>query len=59
MPMSRRAFACLCEDVRIGDLADCVAQGFAHPELVKRRPDTTMEMVAKFLTKMYGANPSN
>jgi hypothetical protein len=26
------------------------------PELVKRRPDITMEMVQKFLTKMYG-NP--
>jgi hypothetical protein len=31
------AFACLCEDVRIGDLKDCVAQGFADPELIKRR----------------------
>jgi len=27
------------------------------PELVKRRPDITMEMVDKFLTKMYRANP--
>jgi len=31
------AFACLCEDVRVGDLRQCVEQGFAHPELVKRR----------------------
>jgi hypothetical protein len=31
------AFACLCEDVRIGDLKACVSQGFGHPELVKRR----------------------
>jgi hypothetical protein len=31
------AFACLCEDVRVGDLRACVAQGFDHPELVKRR----------------------
>src|SRR4051812_17861633 len=27
------------------------------PELVKRRPDVTMEMVDKFLTKMYRTNP--
>jgi len=27
------------------------------PELVKRRPDITMEMVEKFLTKMYRNNP--
>ncbi|HME98986.1 MAG TPA: alpha/beta hydrolase [Terriglobia bacterium] len=27
------------------------------PELVKRRPDITMEMVQKFLTKMYRTNP--
>jgi pimeloyl-ACP methyl ester carboxylesterase len=27
------------------------------PELVKRRPDVTMEMVNKFLTKMYRTNP--
>src|ERR1039458_8168840 len=27
------------------------------PELVKRRPDITMEMVDKFLTRMYGTNP--
>src|SRR5882672_7696687 len=27
------------------------------PELVKRRPDITMEMVDKFLTKMYRNNP--
>ena len=31
------AFACLCEDVRVGDIRACVAQGFRHPELVKRR----------------------
>ena len=27
------------------------------PELVKRRPEIKMEMVDKFLTKMYGTNP--
>ena len=27
------------------------------PELVKRRPDVTMEQVEKFLTKMYRTNP--
>jgi len=27
------------------------------PDLVKRRPDITMEMVDKFLTKMYRTNP--
>jgi pimeloyl-ACP methyl ester carboxylesterase len=27
------------------------------PELLKRRPDITMEMVDKFLTKMYRTNP--
>jgi len=27
------------------------------PEFVKRRPDITMEMVDKFLTKMYRSNP--
>jgi pimeloyl-ACP methyl ester carboxylesterase len=27
------------------------------PELVKRRPDITMDMVEKFLTKMYRTNP--
>jgi hypothetical protein len=32
-----RAMACLCEDVRVSDLRACVADGFAHPELVKRR----------------------
>lgn len=31
------AFACFCEDVRIRDLRDCVAQGFTDAELVKRR----------------------
>ena len=31
------AFACLCEDVRFSDLRACVAGGFRHPELVKRR----------------------
>jgi hypothetical protein len=34
---SDRAVACPCEDVRVADLKACVAQGFAHPELVKRR----------------------
>jgi hypothetical protein len=27
------------------------------PDLVKRRPDLTMEMVDKFLTRMYRTNP--
>jgi pimeloyl-ACP methyl ester carboxylesterase len=27
------------------------------PELIKRRPEVTMEMVDKFLTKMYRTNP--
>jgi hypothetical protein len=27
------------------------------PELVKRRPEITMEMVDKFLTKMFRSNP--
>ena len=27
------------------------------PELIKRRPEITMEMVEKFLTKMYRTNP--
>jgi pimeloyl-ACP methyl ester carboxylesterase len=27
------------------------------PELIKRRPDVTMEMVVRFLTKMYRTNP--
>jgi len=31
------AIACACEDVRVADLKACVAQGFAHAELVKRR----------------------
>lgn len=31
------AFACLCEDVRVSDLRACVADGFRHAELVKRR----------------------
>lgn len=31
------AIACPCEDVRFGDLRACVAQGFEHAELVKRR----------------------
>jgi bacterioferritin-associated ferredoxin len=31
------AFACLCEDVRVRDIRRAIADGFAHPELVKRR----------------------
>jgi hypothetical protein len=34
---SHDAYACLCEDVRVGDVRACVAQGFGHAELVKRR----------------------
>lgn len=37
VPAAASAFACLCEDVRVADLRDCVAQGFADPELIKRR----------------------
>jgi hypothetical protein len=29
------------------------------PELVKRRPEITMEMVDKFLTRMYRTNPTS
>jgi pimeloyl-ACP methyl ester carboxylesterase len=35
---------------------DTNMKGWA-PELLKRRPDITMEMVDKFLTKMYRTNP--
>jgi hypothetical protein len=31
------ALACACADVRVSDLRACVDEGFAHPELVKRR----------------------
>ena len=37
MPAHDDAFACLCEDVRVRDIRACIAQGFDHPELVKRR----------------------
>jgi hypothetical protein len=37
VPAADAAFACLCEDVRVSDLRACVADGFDHPELVKRR----------------------
>ena len=37
VPADDAAFACLCEDVRVGDVRAAVAGGFAHPELVKRR----------------------
>ncbi len=37
VPAQDRAFACLCEDVRVGDLQACIRQGFSHPELIKRR----------------------
>lgn len=37
VPAHDDAFACLCEDVRVGDLRACVRSGFSHPELVKRR----------------------
>jgi bacterioferritin-associated ferredoxin len=37
VPLADAAFACLCEDVRVGDLRACVAQGFDDSELVKRR----------------------
>jgi hypothetical protein len=37
IPAHQEAIACVCEDVRVKDLQACVAQGFADPELVKRR----------------------
>ena len=37
VPAQDEAFACLCEDVRVRDIRRAVAEGFAHPELVKRR----------------------
>jgi hypothetical protein len=37
VPAADRAFACLCEDVRVSDLKACVEQGFSQPELIKRR----------------------
>ena len=32
-----RAFVCLCEDVRVGDCEQAIADGFADIELLKRR----------------------
>lgn len=32
-----RAFACLCEDVRVSDLRAAIEEGFGNAELVKRR----------------------
>jgi carbon monoxide dehydrogenase subunit G len=37
VPLGNDSFACLCEDVRVGDLRACVDQGFDHAELIKRR----------------------
>lgn len=37
VPAADVSFACLCEDVRVRDLRACVAEGFGHVELVKRR----------------------
>jgi bacterioferritin-associated ferredoxin len=37
VPANDEAFACLCEDVRVRDIRRAVADGFDHPELVKRR----------------------
>jgi sarcosine oxidase alpha subunit family protein len=37
VPAADSAFACLCEDVRVGDLRRCVRTGFRDVELVKRR----------------------
>ena len=37
-------------------LRDSSMKGWG-PELIKRRPEITMEMVEKFLTKMYRTNP--
>jgi Sarcosine oxidase A3 domain len=37
VPAHDDAFACMCEDVRVGDIRACVADGFDQAELVKRR----------------------
>lgn len=37
VPPADGHIACPCEDVRVRDLRDCVAQGFDHVETVKRR----------------------
>lgn len=37
VPANDAAFACLCEDVRVRDVRRAIAEGFGHPELVKRR----------------------
>jgi hypothetical protein len=37
VPAQAEAFACLCEDVRVRDVRRAFAEGFDHPELVKRR----------------------
>jgi bacterioferritin-associated ferredoxin len=37
IPAQDEAFACVCEDVRVRDIRHAVREGFAHPELVKRR----------------------
>jgi bacterioferritin-associated ferredoxin len=37
VPAADAAFVCLCEDVRARDVRACVAGGFRHAELVKRR----------------------
>jgi hypothetical protein len=37
VPATDAAFLCLCEDVRVSDVRACIADGFRHAELVKRR----------------------
>jgi sarcosine oxidase subunit beta len=37
VPPDARAFLCLCEDVRVGDCEQAIADGFDSIELLKRR----------------------
>ena len=41
-PASKRAFACLCNDVTSQDLCDAIGEGFDHIETLKRYTTTTM-----------------
>jgi hypothetical protein len=63
--LPRPGTAVVCGDERpqqlIGEVRPTsppvVGSGWWGPELVKRRPEITMEMVEIFLTKMFRANP--
>jgi sarcosine oxidase subunit alpha len=41
-PASKRAFACICNDVTSQDLCDAIDEGFDHIETLKRYTTTTM-----------------